>query len=250
MAFVGDPPLIRPEADEVHVSTAFTWDIPKAQRLAEAWEQYYPVKLGGPAFGSPVNGFEPGKYIKHGVTFTTRGCDNNCSWCLVPEREGKLRILDKIHPGHIIQDNNILQAGPGHFDRVICMLSNLGRAATFSGGLDARLITPAIVHSLRTIYIRELYLACDTLQSVKVVEKAAALLTPYFKRRQLRVYVLISPGDKGSLCRLERMWEIGLLPFAQLFQPEETLIKYNEDWRHLARTWSRPAAMFATHGAD
>ena len=49
-AFVGDPPLWRPKADEVHVSVCFTWDIEEGHRLQEAWSQHYPaVKLGGPA---------------------------------------------------------------------------------------------------------------------------------------------------------------------------------------------------------
>ena len=51
MAFVGDPPMMRPDADEVHVSCTFTWDIPEARRLFHAWKQYYGrVDVGGPAF--------------------------------------------------------------------------------------------------------------------------------------------------------------------------------------------------------
>jgi hypothetical protein len=84
LAYVGDPPLWRPEADEVHVSVTFTWDIEEGQRLKEAWAQYYPVvKIGGPAFASETNDFEVGKYVKPGVTFTSRGCNNHCPWCLV-----------------------------------------------------------------------------------------------------------------------------------------------------------------------
>jgi hypothetical protein len=30
-AFVGEPPMLRPEADEVHVSCTFTWDKPSQQ---------------------------------------------------------------------------------------------------------------------------------------------------------------------------------------------------------------------------
>ena len=62
MAFVGDPPMMRPEADEVHVSCTFTWDKAKAFRLYEAWGQYYPdVRIGGPAINdNEVNGFVAG----------------------------------------------------------------------------------------------------------------------------------------------------------------------------------------------
>src|SRR3989304_2567118 len=79
MAFVGDPPLFRPEADEIHVSATFTWDIAEAQRLAQAWSWHYSnVRLGGPAFGDPGGPFVPGRYIKNGVVMTSRGCPFGC----------------------------------------------------------------------------------------------------------------------------------------------------------------------------
>ena len=35
LSFVGDPPLnvFRPDADEVHISCTFMWDIPEASRI-------------------------------------------------------------------------------------------------------------------------------------------------------------------------------------------------------------------------
>ena len=248
MAFVGEPPLDRPEADEVHVSCVFTWDIPTARRLQLAWAQYYPVvKLGGPAIDGVVDGFVPGRYIREGVTFTSRGCNHRCRHCLVPEREGKFRILSDISPGWIIQDNNVLQGGMEHLRRVIAMLRQQNRAVTFSGGLEAALVTQDVVDLLRTIKVNELYLACDSPANVSAMQRAATLLTPHFGRRQLRCYVLIGPNQEASLCRLECCWDYGLLPFAQLFQPADRLIEYSPEWRHLAREWSRPAAMFASH---
>lgn len=63
-AFVGDPPLLLPDADEVHISVSFTWDITEANRLQGAWRQHYKsVKIGGPALQSGCNGFMPGLYI-------------------------------------------------------------------------------------------------------------------------------------------------------------------------------------------
>jgi hypothetical protein len=123
MAFVGWPPLIRPEADEVHISVAFTWDIPLARLLAAAWRQHYPVvHIGGPAMASPTDGFEPGVYVRHGATFTSRGCDRACPWCLVPAREGKLRLISPIPPGYSILDNNFLACPPAHRRAVYKML--------------------------------------------------------------------------------------------------------------------------------
>jgi len=54
LAFVGNPRMDRPLADEVHVICIFRWDIPEAHRLAPEWCRFYPwVKVGGPALGTP-----------------------------------------------------------------------------------------------------------------------------------------------------------------------------------------------------
>lgn len=111
--FIGMPPMKEfiPEHDEVHISCTFTWDKEYCKELAYQWEGQTskPVKLGGPAFGSPSQDFIQGMYIKSNIIFTTRGCNNNCPWCIVPKLEGKLKELP-ICQGNWIQDNNFLQA--------------------------------------------------------------------------------------------------------------------------------------------
>lgn len=92
LAFVGPPPMAEfiPEHDEVHVSCTFTWDMDAAEDLAYQWEgaTNKPVKLGGPAYHSPCEDFTPGLYVKKGIIFTSRGCNNNCPWCGVRRIEG------------------------------------------------------------------------------------------------------------------------------------------------------------------
>lgn len=243
-AFVGDPPLIRPQAVEVHVDCTFTWDIPKAKRLAQAWGQYYPVKLGGCAFDDPCNGFMPGLYVKQGVTFTSRGCNNQCPWCLVHKREGKLRELPIVE-GNIIQDNNFLQCNKDHRAKVFNMLQTQ-HGIQFSGGLDARLITDLIADDIRSLKINQLFLACDTESALKPLRRAIKKLQ--MPRDKVRCYVLLA-FNKETISkaqeRLVNVWNAGAMPFAQLYQPPDHLIKYSKEWRDLARTWSRPAAMKA-----
>lgn len=240
-AFVGDPPLLKPEASEVHISVSFTWDIDKGIRLMNSWRQYYPiVKLSGPTFKADCNGFNPGFYVKHGVTFTSRGCNNNCPWCLQPE--GKLRPID-IHPGNIIQDNNLLQCDYAHISKVVDMLRKQ-RHIAFSGGLDSRLLTDQIADDLKGLSIYQLFLACDTKEAIRPLWKAASKLSG-FRRNQLRCYVLLAFGGETiseAVERLEEVWGAGYLPFAQLYQPPDRYIHYPKGWRDLARTWSRPAA--------
>lgn len=246
LAFIGEPPMFRPEADEVHVSCCFTWDIKQAEHLAEAWGQYYPiVKLSGPAFDAQPDGFTPGRYIKSGVTFTTRGCNNQCPFCLVSKREGKLRQYADFAADNIIQDNNILQSDKSHWNKVIQMLKTQ-REIEFSGGLDARLITDQNAEDIRSLKIKQVFLACDSKAGLKPLQAAVKRLQ--LPIRKARCYVLIAfNGETTSEARerLEAVYHAGALPFAQLYQPPEKLIDYSKEWRTLARTFSRPAATLA-----
>lgn len=245
MAIVGDPPLWRPVTDEVHVSVTFTWDRAEGQRLAEAWGLYYlVVKLGGPAFDVCPGEFVPGRYLRHGVTFTTRGCNNNCPWCLVPKREGRLMEIPNFAPGYIIQDNNLLQASRQHLEKVGAMLNSQRRYSVLSGGIDARLVNGWRLEWLRGLRIRELFLAADTNMALRPLEKAIKRLN--LPRDKCRVYVLLAYNGESidnATERLKTVWQIGGMPFAQLYQPTGHWIRYSQEWKRLAREWSRPAIM-------
>jgi len=242
-AFVGDPSMIRPQTDEVHVSCSFTWDLPEAHRLVEAWRQYYPiVKLGGMECLDGT--FEPGMYVRQGVIFTSRGCNNHCPWCLVPEREGKLREIE-VKAGNIVQDNNLLQCNRDHIAMVFQML-RCQHGIEFTGGLDSHLLTDDIVDGIRGLRVRQMFLAADTKASLKPLEVALRRLQ--LPRQKVRCYALLAyQGEPmtDALERLETIWELGAMPFAQLYQPPDQYIEYSKQWRDLARTWSRPAAMKA-----
>lgn len=161
-AFIGTPGLFRPEADEVHISITFSWDIGLGEYLKEAWKEFYSVvRIGGPAYGFNDDEFTPGRYIKSGVTFTSRGCNYKCPWCLVPKIEGRFRELKVIHPGNIIQDNNVLLSSKKRFEKVVEMLKTQKRIE-FTGGIDCRLLTPWHVELLKGLRVYQLFLALDS----------------------------------------------------------------------------------------
>jgi len=259
LTFVGYPPLteFRPSRNEgidVHVSVCFTWDLPLAYRLRDAWNEYYfpCVKIGGPALASPVHKSMPGLYVKPEVLFFSRGCNNNCPWCLVPMREGPLREMEPTIPAirqnPIVQDNNLLQCSKEYLDKVFRMLT-FCRGITFAGGLDSRLINDRVADRIRGLHIKQLFLSCDTRASIRPLRKAVNKLR-HLNRNQLRCYVLIGYDDKsisGATERLEEVWEAGCMPFAQLYQPPDRHIDYPQEWKDLNRTWERPAAMAALH---
>ena len=242
-AFYGLPPFkeFLPEHDEVHISVVFTWDKLKAGKLILNWQGVTnkPVKIGGPAYDDPGDEFITGMYLKKGITITSRGCPNNCQYCFVYRREGDIRELP-IAEGNIIQDNNFLACSKIHRQKVYDMLRSQ-KSICFKGGLQAKLINSWDVEQLRSLRIKELWLACDShnalLQTVPAIQR---LLQAGFKQNHIRCYVLIGFDMEEEQNRLKQLLKAGCLPFAQLYQPEER-IEYDYKWREFSRVWSRPA---------
>jgi hypothetical protein len=259
MAFVGAPPPNAPDG-VAHISCCFSWDIPEAERLASLWSQRGPVEIGGPALSSPAAEFVAGRYVKRGISISSRGCPNQCQWCHVPEREGALREL-AICPGNVIQDNNVLAFSKPHFRRLCGMLARQ-TGVRFLGGLEARRLRSWHAEQLERIparHIREMWFAADTAGALPALRRARDLLRDRFSyladngRRKFRAYVLIGwQGEtlEAARRRLENVWDAGFLPFAQLYKDKDGQPDYGREWRALAREWSRPAAMYANHMTD
>jgi hypothetical protein len=242
-AFIGFPDLFMPPEQPVRISVTFTWDIPLAERIYSAWKIYYSVvQIGGPAFGDPGGEFEPGLFMKEGVTITSRGCVRKCPWCFVPDREGKIRELE-IKPGWIVQDNNLLACSKKHIEAVFEMLREQKRAITFSGGLDTRLLTDWHRKLFDTIKIHELWFACDSEKQIDQLRTTARIMDG-IKPYKRRCYTMI--GFDGETIgqaekRLETVYELGFFPFCQLYQGANRK-EYEKPWRDLQRKWARPAA--------
>lgn len=247
-AFVGPPPILFiPEHDEVHISCTFTWDKPLAEELAFQWESVTnkPVKLGGPAYESPTEDFTPGVYVRKGITFTSRGCNNACPWCMVHRVEGELREIP-ITPGNIIQDNNFLQCSRAHKEKVFDMLRTQ-HGICFRGGLETDLVDDHFVEAIRSLRIAELWLACDTDTQLPAFRRACEkLVKAGYTRRQIKCYSLIGHDMEAEEQRNREIFRCGAMPFSQLERDfTETKTAYSEEWRAFERQWQRPAATVA-----
>jgi hypothetical protein len=242
--FFDVPGLFIPEHDEVRVCCVFTWDIKRCEYLKSEWEVKTdkPVLIGGPAYGDAGGDFIPGMYVGKGITFTSRGCPNNCSFCFVPKREGPLRELPIVQ-GNIIQDNNFLACSKNHRQKIYDMLKTQHRIE-FKGGLEAAKLTDWDIEQMRGLRIKELWLACDTKNKLEVVNKACEKLTKAgFNQNKIRCYALIGDNMVENESRLRRIFIAGAMPFAQLYQPAGLeKKKYNKEWERFQRTWQRPAA--------
>jgi len=243
-----------PPHDEIHISCTFTWKIDLCERLRQLYQKdtQMPVRVGGVAYNSPCDTLTPGMYVTKGITFTSRGCNNNCSWCSVPQREGKIRELP-ITEGNIIQDNNFLQTSIAHKDLVFKMLKSQ-TGICFKGGLQANLIDEHFIENIQQLSISELWLACDTDDAFRSFEIACNKLKNVgYTRSHIRCYALIGDDMDANEERLQMIYKAGAMPFAQLYQPATgEFIKYSKDWKDFCSQWCRPASvnMHMKHRTD
>lgn len=253
LAFCGPPDLFV-EADEVHISVAFTADKSRAEQLAEEWKHVAAVKVGGVAYGDPGQDFIPGRYIKEGYTFTSRGCPRRCWFCSVWKRDPTPRLLP-IQDGWNILDDNLLACPEPHVRAVFQMLANQPRRVEFTGGLEALALEDYQVELLADLKPRpNCFFAYDPGDAFETLEYAARrLLRAGFTARshRLRCYVLIGfPKDtivKAEL-RLRDILRIGFTPMAMLWQPETPSAEKHRpssEWKRFQRTWVRPAIIHA-----
>jgi hypothetical protein len=249
LAYFGPPDLFA-EADEVHVSVAFTADKAIAERLAEQWRFVAPVKVGGVAYGDTSLEFLPGRYIKPGYTITSRGCPRRCWFCGVWKKWPTPNVLP-IHPGWNVLDDNLLACPPDHVEAVFDMLRQQKRRVEFTGGLEALALQDYQVDLLTSLKPRpNMFFAYDPGDAFETLESAARrLLEAGFTRasHRMRAYVLIGyPKDTFDLAeqRLQQMLSIGFTPHAMLWQPETPSQEKHRpapEWRAFQRRWARPA---------
>jgi hypothetical protein len=246
LAFFDGPPLeVGMLCDQpVFVSVTFTWDIARGYRLLGLWRQQWNrlkyrgrVRIGGPAFGGMGGKFVSGRFLKRGVTITSRGCPKKCPWCLVPVREGGLTEI-YIEPGHIVQDDNLLACSRRHVETVFQMLM-CQKAIQFAGGLDIEYLKPWHIEWLKQMRIGQLYIACDSDEQLAGLDKAADLLAD-FPIDKKRCYVLVGfDGEQQADAqrRCERVLAKGFLPFAQLYRGPASS-RSRGDWREFCYFWS------------
>ena len=250
--YYGEPPFWELPDLPVVVSTIFTWDKRRAEELGYAWAmRLRDVTVGGPAYDDRGDDFVPGRFIKAGVTITSRGCPKQCPYCLIPKREGKLREIP-IRRGHIVQDNNLLACSRKHIESVFVMLEQEKKVVKFQGGLDIDYLEPWHVDWIKKLRIGQdsLWVACDRERDLARLDKARDLLSD-FSTRDRRCYVLMGhDGDTvdAAESRCEKIFDNGegFGPFAQFYQPATATQRIvPPEWKAVIRKWSRPAAYWS-----
>lgn len=244
---IGTEPGLFDEADEVHVSVTFTWDLPFAERLAAAWSCVAPVRIGGPATGEAGGEFVPGRYVRQGYVLTSRGCPNSCWFCSVWRREGtEVREL-LVHNGWNVLDDNLLACSRRHIERVFLMLHQNKKhgPVQFSGGLEAKRLEPWHVTALRELKPKQMFFAYDTPDDLEPLQRAGRMLLDAgftTASHALRAYVLCGwPADTipAAAIRMQQTIDAGFLPMAMLYRDNSG--QRDQRWQKWGRQWARPA---------
>lgn len=187
--------------------------------------------------------------LKYSLGFLTRGCSRACPWCIVPQKEGKIRAHADIeefarHHDVVLMDNNVL--AHSHGIEQIEKMARMGLRVDFNQGLDARLIDASIARRLAALrWLKPIRLACDHSSQMPSVEQAVRLLreagaTP----KAYSCYVLVKDID-DALERVEFLRALKVDAFAQPYRDLSSNKEPASELKKFAR-WVNHKAIFKT----
>lgn len=146
------------------------------------------------------------------IGYLTRGCPNNCRWCVVPKKEGNIRpyrtwkdIIRQDTDKLILMDNNILSCEYG-----ISQLESMigcGYRIDLNQGMDARLVNDRVAYILSQLqWIRFIRFSCDQKAQIKPVIQTIELLGKYgVKPYRIFVYLLVTQDIQDTAERVEAL---------------------------------------------
>lgn len=189
--------------------------------------------------------------------FLTRGCIRNCPWCIVPKKEGTLKVVDDIariaqnRKNVILLDNNFLASPEEFVKEQLEKASALGLRIDFNQALDCRLVNEQNAPLLaETKWIQYIRFSCDTSSCLPHIEHAVRLIRKFGYNGHFFVYALAKEFDEAHE-RILKLLDIDdrIDPFCQPY------IDYSggtadKKLKKLARWCNRPALRKTTTWND
>ncbi len=170
---------------------------------------------------------------KYSIGYTTRGCINNCPWCIVPKKEGKIRVNCDIYefwnPAHKhieLLDNNPM-ALPEHFKKISNKILKENLSVSFHG-LDARLLTDENTEILAQLNIKpEPRFAFDRIEDEPSVKNGIRLLQKHGIKRALW-YVLVGFNTtwEQDMYRISLLKKLGQRPYVMRYGDTQNNHRY------------------------
>ncbi len=178
-------------------------DVPLEQTLSPLIDEMFPDYSIYPA-------------CDYAIGYITRGCPNNCRWCVVPSKEGEIKPYRSwrqlIRPDSkklVLMDNNILASDFG-----IAELESLvgsGYAIDLNQGMDARLVDERVAKILAGLkWIKYIRFSCDQQAQIEPIMRTTELLGKYgVKPYRLFIYLLVTADIEDAVKRVEALKSLG-----------------------------------------
>lgn len=161
--------------------------------------------------------------------FLTRGCCNDCSFCIVSKKEGlcskKVADLNEFWNGQKsikLLDANLLACKDNL--ELLEQLADSGAYLYFTQGLDARFITKEACEILKRIKFKAVHFAFDFMKNEKKVLQGLEMFVKEMEFKDTRstcdVYVLTNYDTtiEQDLYRVKKIQEIGLSPYVMIYR--------------------------------
>ena len=177
--------------------------------------------------------------MDYAMGFTTRGCVRNCPFCIVPEKEGKIRPVGDIYDFWKGQDklkllDNNLTAHDEQFKKVLNQLIDEKIKVDFSQGLDIRLITPKKAKLLSKVKLwKQIHFAFDHPEIEEQVREGIKILKNNgVKSYKMMFYVLIgyNTTKDQDLHRVRLLDDLGVDPFVMPYDKSDNYQKNFARW--------------------
>ena len=232
------------DPDKVYISCIFTKNAETARGMATLHPDAE-ISIGGSGISNtnylseekeliiPDYDLYPSTYSQG---YTTRGCIRKCPFCVVPEKEGKIREVQ--HPSEfhnprfntcMIMDNNLFAASD-YWQRGVFSWFEENKIKMLSPqGWDIRLLNPERAALLKSVkHAGKIHFAWDdpktessVIKGVKLLEDAGFKLS----RHEITFYVLVgyNTAFEEDLYRCRKLKELGIQAYVMRYRKEKRL---------------------------
>ncbi len=177
--------------------------------------------------------------MDYALGFTTRGCVRRCPFCVVPRKEGALRVVGDLsnfwYGQHdvVLLDNNLTAAPMDHFRMVCEQLLECDVRVDFNQGLDLRLMTDAHAEQLARLRLRkQIHFAWDNMSDELAVRTGLTTMARHMPLTRVMVYVLIGYDSTPAedYYRVMELQAIGVDPFVMPFNKRDSYQRAFTRW--------------------
>lgn len=159
--------------------------------------------------------------------FLTRGCPNNCGFCVVSKKEGRKAVktadLSEFWRGqkHIkLLDANLLACEQRK--ELLQQLIESGASVDFTQGIDARFITDDIAKMLVEVKTERIHFSFDFMKNEKAVLSGLEIYKKYSKIADIKttVYILTNydTSIQEDIYRIKKVEELGYIPDVRIYR--------------------------------